>query len=110
MWRLFLYTSICFLLISSAVSLVAGSMPTEQQVEHINLQISDLQDAKRGYEKQALWHENLAEYQQFESRNYLESRRHIELAQENREKAAFIQRKIDRLQSRKALLLKEEQS
>lgn len=85
-------------------------MPTEEQVDHINRQISELQDVKRGYEKQALRHDNLAEYQQFESRNYLESRRHAQLADENRQKAEFVQKKIDRLQAKKEALLKEEQS
>lgn len=110
MGRFFFYTVTFFCLISSVVALSAGSMPTEEQVAHIDRQIEELQDVKRGYEGRALWHENLAEYQQFESKNYLETRRHIELAQENREKAAFVQRKIARLESRKQLLLREEQS
>jgi hypothetical protein len=106
----FVYTLSFFLLISLGVSLVAGNMPTEEKVAQIDRQISELQDLKRGYESRALRHEDAAQYQQFESRNYLETRRHIELAQENRAKAEAVQKKIDQLEIKRADLLKEEAS
>lgn len=99
-----------FLLVSGFVALSAGSMPTQQQVEHIDQQIADLEDRKLGYEGRALRHDNLAEYQQFENHNYLEARRHMQLADEYRLKAAAVQKKIDALRVKRAALLQEEES
>jgi hypothetical protein len=56
---------------------------------------------KRGFEARALRHENQAERLQFDDQAYLETRRHNQLAEENRAKAAAVQKEIDRLQSEK---------
>ena len=60
---------------------------------------------KRGYESRALRHENQAERLQFEDQAYLETRRHNQLADENRAKAAAVQKEIDRLEAEKKRLL-----
>ncbi len=74
------------------------------EIEVIDSQISELQDMKRGYEARALRHETQAEYLQFEQQAVLETRRHLQLAEENRQKAAFIQKKIDQLEARREKL------
>lgn len=85
----------------------AGSTQIEAQIETIDAQIKELQDKKRGFEARALRHQDQAERLQFENRNYLESRRHMELAEENREKANFMQMQIDKLNEQKKKLLKQ---
>lgn len=84
-------------------SLITKSQSSE--VQQIDAQLSELKDMKRGYESRALRHENYAEYLQFEDRAYLETRRHIELAEENREKAAKVQERIDQLEARRAKIV-----
>jgi hypothetical protein len=78
-----------------------GSSPRVQQIDQ---QIQELQDMKRGYEARALRHENQAEYLQFDDQTYLETRRHNQLAEENRAKAAAVQEQIDKLQAEKKKL------
>lgn len=68
-------------------------------------EIEKLEEMKRGYESRALRHDNQAERLQFENRNFLEARRHMELADENRAKAAKIQIEIDRLEAKRQKLL-----
>lgn len=78
---------------------------TDPRVQQIDQQISELQEMKRGYESRALRHENQAERLQFDDQTYLETRRHNELAAENRAKAAAVQKEIDRLQEERKKLL-----
>lgn len=73
----------------------------ETQVRSIDQQIQELQDKKMGFEARAIRHENQADRLQFNDETYLETRRHIQLAEENRAKAAAIQQEIDRLQNEK---------
>ncbi len=83
----------------------AQSKPQAADVQKINDQIEELKDIKMGYEATALRHEDQAERMQFEQKQYLEMRRHLELAHENRLKAAEIQQQIDELKKKKAKLL-----
>lgn len=77
-----------------------------QEIQKIDAEIVQLQEMKRGYESRALRHENLAEYLQFDQQAFLEARRHIQLAEENRNKAALVQERIDQLNAKKAQLMK----
>jgi hypothetical protein len=76
------------------------------EVQKINGDIQQLEEMKRGYEARALRHENQAEYLQFDQQAVLETRRHLQIAQENRDKAALVQEQIDRLKEKKAELTK----
>lgn len=86
-----------------STSLISKSQSSE--VQEIDTQLRELKEMKRGYEARALRHENYAEYLQFEGQAYLETRRHIELAEENRQKAAKVQQEIDRLEARRAKIV-----
>jgi hypothetical protein len=79
----------------------------QEQVDAINDQIEELQDMKRGFEGRALRHENMAEYLQFDQRAVLETRRHLQLAEENRQKAAKVQEQIDFLMEKKKKILEK---
>jgi len=103
MKRIFLLTFSFFLILWG---LAGHAMSRSEEIQHIDTEIAQLQDVKRGYEARALRHENLAEYLQFDQQAYLETRRHWQLAEENRNKAALVQRKIDLLEARKAKLEK----
>ncbi len=76
------------------------------EVQKIDAEISELENMKRGYEAKALRHENYAEYLQFEQQAVLETRRHLQLAEENRNKAALVQEQIDRLKAKKEQMKK----
>ncbi len=76
-------------------------------VQQIDSQIEELQAMKRGFEGRALKHESQAEYLQFEDNAHLETRRHLQLADENRAKAAKVQEEIDRLQAEREEALKK---
>lgn len=102
---LFLMTMGFFFLLFVLCDLTATTKSTE--IEQINAQIEQLEDEKMGYEAAALRHEDQAERMQFENRMVLETRRHLELAQENREKAAIIQKEIDQLKARKKVILQK---
>ena len=78
------------------------------QVQQIETQIQQLEDMKRGFESRALRHENQAERLQFDDKTYLETRRHNQLAEENRAKAAAVQKEIDRLQAEREKILQQE--
>ncbi len=82
----------------------AFSAQKEAQIHQIDQQIQELEDMKRGFEARALRHEDQADRLQFNDETYLETRRHIQLAEENRAKAAAIQKEIDRLQAEKKKL------
>lgn len=75
-----------------------------QKGEEIDAQIEQLEDMKRGYEAKALRHEDQAQYLQFNDRALLEQRRHIQLADDYRAKAAQTQLRIDRLKAQRAKL------
>jgi hypothetical protein len=76
------------------------------EIQKIDAEIKELEDMKRGFEARALTHENFAEYLQFEQQAVLETRKHIQIAQENRNKAAMVQERINRLNEKKQQLLK----
>lgn len=79
--------------------------PTRQEkIQRINSEIEQLEEMKRGYESRALKHDNYAEYLQFKHEAYLEMKRHLELADENRTKAALCQQKIDQLKEERQKL------
>ncbi len=78
-----------------------------ENVDEINSKIYELQEMKRGFEGRALRHENQAEYLQFDQRALLETRRHLQLAEENRMKAAKVQEQIDLLETKRQKLLNE---
>lgn len=79
----------------------------QAQIDEIDRQLLELDGMKRGYEARARRHDDQAQRLQFEDRAVLETRRHQELAEENREKAQKVQEEIDRLQSRKVKLLQK---
>lgn len=88
------------------VSSLPFALAQNPQVAEIDSKLKELKEMKRGYESRALRHENYAEYLQFEDQAYLETRRHLELAEENRQKAAKVQQQIDILEARREQLLK----
>lgn len=104
----FIVTLVLFLALwgGTAFSLPVNlaSSQKEMQIQQIDQQIQELEDMKRGYEAKALRHEDQADRLQFNDQTYLETRRHIQLADENRAKAAAVQKEIDRLQTERAKL------
>ncbi|MGB7978964.1 MAG: hypothetical protein WCF19_07390 [Chlamydiales bacterium] len=95
---------LCFFLILWTLFGCAASKSPE--IQQIDSEIQELTEMKRGYEARALKHEDMAEYLQFDTQAYLETRRHIQLADENRSKAALVQQEIDRLKAKKRQLKK----
>ena len=102
MRRYFLLTLCLFLILWSFLGHAAESDP---RVQKLDQQIEELQEMKRGYEARALRHENQAVYLQFDNQAWLETRRHNQLAEENRQKAAACQEEIDRLQAERQKIL-----
>lgn len=80
----------------------------DTQITEIDKQIKELEAMKRGFEARALRHDDQAQRLQFEDRAVLETRRHNELAEENRSKAQRVQQEIDRLQAEKRKLLQSD--
>ena len=101
--RIFLLTFSLFLILWGFFAHAADSQ--NPRIQQIDLEIQQLEDMKRGYESRALRHENQAERLHFEDQAYLETRRHNQLADENRAKAAAVQKEIDRLEAEKKRLL-----
>jgi hypothetical protein len=99
----FLLTFAFFLLLWGVTAHTVSKSP---EIEKIDSEIAELENMKRGYEARALRHENFAEYLQFEQQAVLETRRHLQLAEENRNKAALCQEQIDRLKAKKQQLTK----
>ena len=77
------------------------------QVASIDDQIRNLEEMKRGFEAKALRHEDQALRLQFDQEWNLEVRRHLELADENRAKAAVVQEEIDRLKNERKRLIEQ---
>jgi hypothetical protein len=98
MKRLFTTTFLFFLILWW----LAGFAAT--RTEQLDSQIQELKDMKRGCEARALRHEDMAEYMQFEQQQVLETRRHLQIADEDRAKAARAQMQIDRLEEERAKL------
>ena len=87
--------------------MAAVENPAKQtQVDEIDRQIQELESMKQGFEARALRHDDQAQRLQFEDRAVLETRRHNELAEENRLKAQRVQQEIDRLKEEKQKLLR----
>lgn len=83
---------------------------TEQaspEVQKIDREINRLEEMKKGYEARALRHENQAERLQFDDQAALETRRHNQIAEENRKKADVLQKEIDSLKEKKENLKKK---
>ncbi len=80
---------------------------TSVRIQQIDQEIEQLEDMKRGFEGRALRHEDLAERLQFDDHAVLETRRHLQIAAENRAKAAKVQQEIDHLRAEKRTLLKQ---
>ncbi len=89
----------------SAVSAEKLPPTVQSQIAEIDDQIRDLEDIKRGYESRALRHDDQALRLQFNQEWNLEVRRHLELADENREKAAIVQKEIDHLKEKRKQLI-----
>lgn len=94
-------------LLRSVLFLILGALsPSQQeQVKLLDAQIEELQEKKRGYEARALRHEDLAVQLQFENDMYLDMRRQIQLADENRAKAEQIQQQIDALEQKRSEII-----
>ena len=113
--RLFFLTMSFFLILSGLLTLnhrtnflmAEESGKIDFQIQQIDQEISELKGMKRGYEAKALRHENLGETRQFESEYTLETRRHYQLAEQNRQIAKKIQADIDRLEEKKKTLLQK---
>lgn len=101
--QIFFYPFFLFLFLWGAFSYIEEN----RQIQQIDQQIEELREAKEGYEAKALRHEDQAERLQFEDKAFLEARRHLELAAENRKKAAKIQENIDLLQAEREQLLRK---
>ena len=82
------------------------SAEIQARIQQIDRETEELQEMKRGFEARALRHDNQAEYLQFNDKTTLETRCHLQLADENRAKAAKTQQQIDRLQAEKQDLLR----
>lgn len=105
--RKFFFTTLAFFFLLWGISAVSAEkrVTLQSKIASIDDQIEDLEEMKRGYESKALRHEDQALRLQFNQEWNLEVRRHLELADENRAKAAVLQQEIDRLkEKRKALL------
>lgn len=100
----FFFLTLSFFLILWAFA--AYSTNKADEVQRIDAQIEQLEDMKLGFRAKALKHENQAEYLQFNDKALLEQRRHLQLAEEYRLKAAKAQYQIDQLKARKAELQK----
>jgi hypothetical protein len=86
---------------------VAGySVSCSAEIQSIDAQIEQLEGMKRGFEAKALRHNDMAEYMQFDQQLVLETRRHLQIADENRAKAAMVQEEIDRLKAKRDKLKK----
>lgn len=113
--RVFFLTMGFFLILSAmlAINRQAGFLMAgengklDQQIQQIDQEIAELEDMKRGYEARAIRHENLGQMMQTDSEYTLETRRHYQIAEQNREIAAKIQVDIDQLQAKKQALLKQ---
>lgn len=90
---------------SEELQFLAENPAVKAQLDEIERQIAELEAMKRGFEARALRHEDQAQRLQFEDRALLETRRHIELANENRAKADRVQQDIDRLKIERGKLL-----
>jgi hypothetical protein len=101
--RLF-FTTLSFFLI--LWSFTAYAVTKAEQIQDLDYQIEQLEDKKRGFEGRALKHEDQAQYLQFNNQALLEQRRHIQIAEENRAKAAAVQKQIDLLTVRRQKLTK----
>jgi len=106
--------SFTFFLILWGFSSVVASEPDAEivnvpakkmtELESIDSQLEELEEMKRGFDSRALRHDNQAEYLQFDQQANLETRRHLEIAEENRQKAALVQQRIDALKARREQL------
>ena len=85
---------------SSLVSVLHLPNNKEIALDQTEQKIQELEDIKRGYESKAIYHENQADRLQFDDNTYLEMRRHNQLAEEYRAKAAAVQKEIDRLKDK----------
>lgn len=108
--RLFFLTFTMFLILWGFLGEASEECAAQKnpQIHQIDLQIQELEQMKLGYESRAIRHDNQAERLQFENQAYLEARRHIQLANENRAKAAAVQKEIDRLKTQRQQLLQQE--
>jgi peptidoglycan hydrolase CwlO-like protein len=84
---------------------VSSPATEESQIDAIDAKIAELEEKKKGFEARVLRHENLAEYLQFDQQAVLETRRHLQLADENRAKVEWIQKEIDLLKEKRDKLL-----
>ncbi len=96
------FTTFSFFLILWGFSGYTASRTAD--IQKIDSEIEQLEDMKRGYEAKALKHTDTATYLQFDTEAVLETRRHLKLAEENRNKAALVQERIDRLKEKRAQL------
>lgn len=101
--RLF-FVTFGFFLVLWGVS--AFSTSKSEQIQQIDSEIHELENMKKGYDARALRHENQAEYLQFDQQAVLETRRHLQLAQENKNKSELVQEQINRLKEKKLQLEK----
>lgn len=100
--KLFSMTFVFFLLLWG----FGGGKAKQSEIDSINTQIQELERMKMGYESRALKHENYAEYLQFNDKAVLETRRHLQIADENRQKADFLQKQINELTMKRDKLQK----
>lgn len=96
---------ICFFYVFDLQGL---TLSQQEQIQTIDAQIEELEEKKRGYEGAALRHEDYAQRQQFQDQVFLESRRHLQLAEEKRQKAQAVQQEIDDLQEERSKILNSE--
>jgi len=105
----FFFTTMAFFFLLWGISAVSAEKKENLQVQiaTIDDQIEELEEMKRGYESKALRHEDQALRLQFNQEWNLEVRRHLELADENRAKAARLQIEIERLKEKRKRLVEQ---
>lgn len=105
--RIFIITMSFFFAIAAID--VCADLPkkVQEQLSILDQQIMELEEVKRGYVAAATRHEEQAERLQFDDQAYLETRRHIELADQNWEMAARVQQEIDRLKIQRIQILRK---
>ena len=79
----------------------------KSQIEQFNKDIEYLEDLKRGLEGRAIRYENQAQRLQFEKDQQIESRRLWNMAEQNRQAAAELDKKITEKKMQKEKYIKE---
>jgi hypothetical protein len=92
------------LLFSFLFCLPLFSLSKQEKLAKIDKEIEELQDEKRGFEGQALYHENTAQRLQFIDGELITAKKHFKLADEYRLKAREKEIMIQKLLKQREML------